>query len=213
MSAYDKTYLYDAMDALAEAFDYAARDDRVGAQRFFDLFVQTDIAAAFGGGSPRYVAGMSGIELVLQVCERAGMRLDPLCEALHAPLDRSPEYWCGWILAYAQWRSGRPFASLHEKVSMKDLMRLYEPLHEASEDRAADAIESLIDRKAQPTRLKTIRQARGMTQKQLARASGASLRAVQQYEQRAKDINGAHAMKLYALARTLGCTMEDLLEF
>ena len=96
---------------------------------------------------------------------------------------------------------------------MKDLMRLYEPLHEASEDRAADAIESLIDRKAQPTRLKTIRQARGMTQEQLARASGASLRAVQQYEQRAKDINGAHAMKLYALARTLGCTMEDLLEF
>ena len=52
-----------------------------------------------------------------------------------------------------------------------------------------------------------------MTQEQVAEASGVSLRAIQQYEQRAKDINGARAMKLFSLARTLGCTMEDLLEF
>lgn len=213
MSAYDEAYVIGAMTTLAEAFDYAARDDSLGAQRFFDMFVQTDIAEAFGGGSPRFLVGVSGIELALLVCEQAGVDLTPSRHALHAPLDRSPEYWCGWILAYEQWRSGRPFSVLHEKLSVDELVRLYEPWHEASEDRAADEVEALLKRKAEPVRLKAIRVARGMTQEGLANASGVSLRAIQQYEQRAKDINGARAIKLHALARTLGCTMEDLLEF
>lgn len=213
MSAYDKAYLADALEVLAEAFDFAAREERLGVQRFFDLFVQTGIAEAFGGGSPRYVAGISGVELALLVCERAGIPFVPDRDALHAPLDRSPEYWCGWIIAYVQWRSGRSFASLQETVKVKELVRLYDPLHEASEDRAADEIELFIERKALPTRLQTIRKARGMTQERLAKASGLSLRAIQQYEQRVKDINGSRARKLYSLARALGCTMEDLLEF
>lgn len=213
MSAYDSVYVGDAMEVLAEAFDYAAREPRLGAQRFFDLFVQTGIADAFGGGSPRYVAGVSGIELALLVCERAGAPLSPDCRTLHAPLERTPAYWCGWILAYVQWRSGRTFSSLREAMEVDEITRLYEPLHEASEDRAADRIEELVDSRSRPTRLKTIRRARGMTQEQLAEASGASLRAIQQYEQRVKDINGARGMRLFALARALGCTMEDLLEF
>ena len=35
---------------------------------------------------------------------------------------------------------------------------------------------------------------------------------IQQYEQRAKDINKAIASNLFALARVLGCKAEDLLE-
>ena len=47
----------------------------------------------------------------------------------------------------------------------------------------------------------------------LAEKSGVSLRMIQQYEQRAKDINRASGTNLFALARTLGCNMEDLMEF
>ncbi len=42
--------------------------------------------------------------------------------------------------------------------------------------------------------------------------SGVSLRMIQQYEQGAKDINKATGTNLLALARTLGCRMEDLME-
>ena len=42
--------------------------------------------------------------------------------------------------------------------------------------------------------------------------SGVSLRSIQMYEQRNKDINKAQAESLYCLAKALGCTMEDLLE-
>ena len=46
----------------------------------------------------------------------------------------------------------------------------------------------------------------------LARRSGVSLRAIQQYEQRVKDINRAQACSLMALAREFGCSIEELME-
>ncbi|MDE6586211.1 MAG: helix-turn-helix domain-containing protein [Clostridia bacterium] len=62
------------------------------------------------------------------------------------------------------------------------------------------------------TKLKHIRTAKGYSQKQLAELSGVSLRSIQMYEQRRKDINKAQSDSLYHLAKVLCCTMEDLLE-
>lgn len=62
------------------------------------------------------------------------------------------------------------------------------------------------------TNLKRIRVARGYSQKQLAELSGVSLRAIQTYEQRQKDINKAQSDSLHRLAKALDCKMEDLLE-
>ena len=62
------------------------------------------------------------------------------------------------------------------------------------------------------TKLKCIRTAKGYSQKQLAELSGVSLRSIQMYEQRNKDINKAQSESLYRLAKVLGCTMESLLE-
>lgn len=62
------------------------------------------------------------------------------------------------------------------------------------------------------TNLKRIRTTYGCSQKKLAEMSGVSLRSIQMYEQRNKDINKAQSDSLYRLAKVLGCTMEDLLE-
>lgn len=62
------------------------------------------------------------------------------------------------------------------------------------------------------TNLKRIRTAKGYSQKQLAELSNVSLRSIQMYEQRQKDINKAKSDSLFRLAKTLDCTMEDLLE-
>ncbi|MDE7439127.1 MAG: helix-turn-helix domain-containing protein [Clostridia bacterium] len=62
------------------------------------------------------------------------------------------------------------------------------------------------------TKLKCIRTAKGYSQKQLAEMSGVSLRSIQMYEQRRKDINKAQSDSLFHLAKVLGCNMEDLLE-
>lgn len=63
------------------------------------------------------------------------------------------------------------------------------------------------------TNLKRIRSAYGCSQSQLAAMSGVSLRSIQMYEQRNKDINKSQAITLMSLARALGCRMEDLLEY
>lgn len=60
--------------------------------------------------------------------------------------------------------------------------------------------------------LKDMRTRRGMTQAQLADASGISVRAVQDYEQGHKDINRAAAVTVYQIAQALRCAVEDIIE-
>ena len=61
--------------------------------------------------------------------------------------------------------------------------------------------------------LKTLRKAIGMSQQELSKKSNVSLRSIQLYEQRQKSIDKAQAITLYRLAQTIGCQIEDLLEF
>ena len=65
--AYDETYLPDAMANLAGAFDYALNDCGLPVGLFMDFFATSEAAALFGRGTPKYVCGMSGEELVLSL--------------------------------------------------------------------------------------------------------------------------------------------------
>ena len=62
------------------------------------------------------------------------------------------------------------------------------------------------------TNLKRIRTTYGCTQAELSKRSGVSLRSIQMYEQRNKNINKASVETIYSLAKVLGCSMEDLIE-
>ena len=60
--------------------------------------------------------------------------------------------------------------------------------------------------------LRGIRIAYGCSQSELARKSGVSVRSIQMYEQRRKDINRCQLASVISLARVLGCRAEDLAE-
>lgn len=62
------------------------------------------------------------------------------------------------------------------------------------------------------TNLKRIRTAYGVTQAELSERSGVSLRSIQMYKQRNKNINKASVDTVYSLAKVFVCTMEDLIE-
>lgn len=62
------------------------------------------------------------------------------------------------------------------------------------------------------SRLKEKREAAGLSQGKLAKASGVNKQMICFYEQGAKDINKAQALTIYRLAQTIGCRMEDLIE-
>ena len=63
-----------------------------------------------------------------------------------------------------------------------------------------------------PTRLKRQRELCSLTQEELAERSGISLRSIQMYEQRQKNINKAKAEYLVMVAKVLCCTVDDLIE-
>ena len=52
----------------------------------------------------------------------------------------------------------------------------------------------------------------GITQEKLATKANVSLRSIQMYEQRNKDINKPQAITLAKISRVLGCEVEYLLE-
>jgi len=70
----------------------------------------------------------------------------------------------------------------------------------------------MINKESPVTNLRNLRNIVGITQEKLAKESGVSLRSVQMYEQRNKDINKAQAITLVKMSRVLFCEIEDLLE-
>ena len=62
------------------------------------------------------------------------------------------------------------------------------------------------------TRLKRFREARGLSQSELAELSGVNVRSIQMYEQRVNDIDKAQSQSLYKISKVLGCEISDLLE-
>ena len=210
MYAYDEMYLNDAMKNLGEAFDYSATVLNIPMDDFLDMFIISGIAEQFASGVPKFISGFSGTELVWEVLNQTGKNVD--LPAPQTEYDYSPEYWCGWILAFYQWNTGKSFKEIKKYLPMSEISKLYPTLHEASEEKFIDVANSILKRKNFSTKLQTVRKAIGLSQKELSEKSGVTLRMIQQYEQRAKDINKATASSLFALAQVLGCKAEDLLE-
>ena len=209
--AYDNQYLDDAMKCLGEAMDYAVNSCQVDMDSFLELFIGTGYAEQFAVGVPKYVSGVSGTELVMDVLTKSGTDMD--FPQARVDYDCSPQYWCGWILAYYQWYTGRNFKDIQRHITMQDIEKLYPTLHEASEKKFVDTINRMIRKKNLPTRLQTQRKINGYSQRELAEKVGVNLRTLQQYEIRAKDINKAAGSTLFALSKVLGCRVEDLLEY
>ena len=89
--------------------------------------------------------------------------------------DYSPEYWCGWILAFYQWKSKKSFKEIKKYLPMNTIYKLYPTLHEASEEKFVDIANAILERKKLPAKLQTVRKAIGLTQKELAEKSGVKL--------------------------------------
>ena len=209
--AYDNQYLDDAMKCLGEAMDYAANSCQMDLDSFLELFIGTGYAEQFAAGVPKYVSGISGTELVMDVLTKSGTDID--FPQAQIDYDYSPQYWCGWVLAYYQWCTGRSFKEIQKHITMLEIEKLYPTLHEASEKKFVDTVNRMIRKKNPPTRLQTQRKIRGYSQRELAERVGVNLRTLQQYEIRARDINKAAGATLLALAKVLGCRIEDLLEY
>lgn len=208
--AYDKIYLDKARTALGRMLDFAVYDLNYNITDFFNLFISSGIAARFEKGDFTVIAGVSGVELAYKVLESSGIiekRIRPKYTA-----NRSKEYWTGWALAYYQWETTLCFKEIVQYIPIENIVKLYSPYHEMDIRQFCDKMNELYRNAKPETNLKLLRQKSGLSQSELAVLSGISVRTIQQYEQRRKDINKAHAESLVALSRTLFCKPEELFE-
>lgn len=209
--AYSQLYLEDAMCCLGEFFDYAVNDYGAEPDEVADLFELSRVGRAFGMGLPWAVAGKSGCELFITLSQELGYENGPFPKPAFRP-DRTPEYWAGWISAYTQWRLDVSFEQLFSAVPFLQILSLYSPWHEASEERVVQLIVDRVQGAVLETQLAQLRKNLGISQRELAHRSGVSLRSIQMYEQRNKDINKAQLTTVRNLARALSCDIEKLVE-
>ncbi len=208
--AYNGYYLSDAKATLSQCFDYMINDCEFDPDWTSALFLSSGYAEQFERGNPGVLAGMSGVELAMAIVRKTYR--DKTLPELRYGDGLSPEYWAGWALSEYQWYSGRRFRDIFDRIKLSEIITMYRVFHEMDIRKFIETMETICSSTLSESRLKTIRESRGLSQAELARESGINLRNIQMYEQRVNDINRAQARTVYMLARAIGCHVEDLLD-
>ena len=208
--AYDELYLPGAQNILGHAVDFAVMTLGIEPDVFGNALTVSVSAKQFSEGNPRYIAGMNGCELARAILDDAGVPFAENEDAMY--LDKSPEYWAGWALAYYQWYTALSFMDLLRAVSLDDIIRMYTLYHQMDLSHFSEQMNRLIKEAYPQTRLREHRRNCGLSQSELAAEAGVPLRQIQLFEQRRREINKSSAITLLRLSKALHCRMEDLIE-
>lgn len=224
MRAYNELYVNDAKQNLGQCFSYLIDDCELDPDTAWSFFRNSGFAEKYERGDPWVISGMSGIELGERILaetydskssnEIKRMTFNARETARSYQANFTPSFWAGWALAEYQWYTGRRFKDILSLVPLEEVISMYMPYHEMDIYHFIDAMDDLILKaiEEKDTKLKHIRENRGISQSELSDRSGVNLRSIQMYEQRQNDIDKAQGHTLYKLARVLGCDVEDLLE-
>lgn len=206
--AYDIEYLDLAERNLGDAFDFAIVTLGIEPRVFQNCIINSHIANEFSKGNPAFVAGKNGCELARLFLEDSGIKYEDTEDVMY--LDKSPEYWAGYAIAFVQWYFCITFQQLFEIISIDDVLKMYPVFHEMDIEKFAEAFEEKRKSKNQVSRLRKYRDALGITQEELSDRADVPLRQIQLFEQGQRDINKTQAMTVFKLSRALHCEMEDL---
>lgn len=202
LHSYDEYYLPIEQSKLASMVEIAVYHENIAIDDFFEKFISSPICRAFEEGNPIYILGKSANELL-------ALMLNKIPQETEQNMLASPEYWVGWVLAYSQWYLNKTFADIIKAYPCSKLLFNYFPYHEMDETATVELIQKNLP---QDCPLKTWRKKRQLSQAELAEISGVPARTIKAYEQGKLDISKAQADTLYKLARTLDCTIEDLIK-
>ena len=210
--AYNHYYLEDAMNNVGNMLDCAVNAVHYDISVFFEMFLASGVASQIQIGNPRFVSGLSGVELCQKVFEKSS-DFD-IKEIDYQPFERTKEFWAGWSLAYYQWFRAKSFLYIQRNgLDINRIVEMYPTLHEADLSKFVETADSIIESYLveRPNVLKTIRKQAKLTQQRLAEISGVTLRMIQAYEQGDQDIRKAEAQTVFALSKALGCSPETII--
>jgi len=206
--AYSQLYLAKSSRAIGNMLHNAVLEYEMDGDVFLARFIQSDIAAQFECGNPKYIAGKSGMELLIEVMEKTSGEMPNIAEI--KSYERSYAYWVGWMLTHYQWYSGRTFKSILDTIPYDELASLYDTLHEADIHKSYEMLDMHFANSE--SKLKTVRKHCGLTQEELSLASNVSLNTIRAYERKSKDLNKARVDIVINLAKALKCDAIELLD-
>jgi len=199
--AYNEYFVSTIQEKLGCMYELAVIEEGIDIDEFTDKFLASPIAKAFETANSIYIEGKSAVELLALV-----LNIEPknYMQGSYA----SPEYWVGYVLAYAQWYLNLTFSEIIKNFKASKILKNYFPYHEMDITHAIDLFKSYLPCK---NTLKEYRTKKGYSQSELAILSNVPIRNIRAYEQGKLDISKASADSLYALSKALGCTIEDLI--
>lgn len=131
--AYPEEFVESAQNVLGEAFDWVVNTCGDSLARFADRFAQSPVGALFEQGAPKYTMGVNGAELANAVMQ--SLDLAPYEQEPEFWMDKSAEYWTGYMLALYQWSKGISFRDILAQIGVDKLMGLYDLGHEQDESK------------------------------------------------------------------------------
>ncbi len=199
--SYDEYYLSKLQNRLGDLFEIALVFEKIDVEEFEKIFINSIIADAFETNNMIYTLGKSSSELLAIMLNK-----DPK-EYKMSPI-ATPEYWAGYVLCYIVWYFNISFKYVFNKVSLKELIMNYFPYHEMDIKQLIDFYEERLNI---PSKLKIMREKKGLSQSELAMLTDIPLRTIKSYEQKTVDIAKAQVETVFVLARELNCKIEDLI--
>ena len=160
--AYDDDYLNGAQRILGDAVDFAVMSLDIELDAFGKVFAVSDTSKQFAAGNPKYVAGINGCELARKVLTETNMPFSDIEDAMY--LDKGPEYWTGWALAFYQWYSNYSFMEILKTVSMEQILKMYPIYHEMDIMQFVDKMQEKMKRTYPQTKLRILREVSGLSQ-------------------------------------------------
>jgi DNA-binding XRE family transcriptional regulator len=209
INAYSEDYLDKVQKNIGHMFDFAVNTLDYDIDSFCEMFIVSGVAGQIENANPAYLVGKTGCELAREVLEKIGKPTEHEDEMY---IDRSPEFWTGWALAYYQWYCAMTFSKIQKAVPASIVLCMYPTLHEADITKFVSVMDEKLKEYYKDTNLKRLRTNIGYSQKRLAEEAGVSLRQIQLFEQRQRDINKAHLDTVIKLSKALCCKAEDLAE-
>lgn len=140
-SAYSEMYLNDVQKNLGFFFQAALHNLNLPVDEVQKTFLASEIPAQIEFANPNFLCGKSGYELAILAFPQYEKKL---LDSIDEPFYPQAEYWCGHVLAYYQWYSGKPFAEILGKYPLERILSDYHLMHEADITKMAQAMDAVV---------------------------------------------------------------------
>jgi len=200
--AYNLDYLNIIINKVGSIFELAVNKESYDIDKFMNIFIESDISYYLENANPIYALGKSSNELLALITNKEPKEY---YESNYA----SPEYWTGYVLAYASWYLNKSFKEITSYVKASLVLNNYFPYHEMDISRIVKFINSKLPK---INRLKEFRLKNNLSQNELSIMSGVPIRNIRAYEQEKLDISKAQVDTVYNLSRALNCSIEALIK-